>query len=192
MAYGLRFVWGAFATKPVVPAQGREPVDVAGTTPLVSRRQPWLLVAPPMALAVLGLAVALVPSVGERLLSPYADQYPAGEPGHLVLWGGLTPVLGITVAVLVAGAFLFVQRTRVERWQDALWSPRGADVAYRRTMRRLDDLAADVTAGTQRGSLPIYLGIILAVLAVAPGLVVASGLLRGTTVDVEAGDVLFH
>ncbi|WP_166844894.1 Na+/H+ antiporter subunit A [Isoptericola sp. BMS4] len=184
VAYGLRFVWGAFATKPVVPAQGREPVDVAGTTPLVSRRQPWLLVAPPMALAVLGLAVALVPSMGEHLLSPYADLYPAGDPGHLVLWGGLTPVLGITVAVLAAGAFLFVQRARVERWQDALWSPRGADVAYRRTMRRLDDLAADVTAGTQRGSLPVYLGIILAVLAVAPGLVIASGLLRGTTVDV--------
>lgn len=184
VAYGLRFVWGAFATKRVVPAQGREPVAVASPTPLVSRRQPWLLVAPPLVLAVLGLAVALAPSVGERLLAPFAAGYPAGDPGHLVLWGGLTPVLGITVAVLAAGALLFAGRERVELWQGALWSPRGADVAYRRTMRRLDDLAADVTAGTQRGSLPVYLGIILVVLAVAPGLAIASGLLRGTTVDV--------
>ena len=36
-------------------------------------------------------------------------------------------------------------------------------------MRLLDDLAADVTALTQRGSLPFYLGIILIVLVVGPG-----------------------
>jgi multicomponent Na+:H+ antiporter subunit A len=184
VAYGLRFVWGAFATKPVVPAEGRDAVPVARTTPLVSRRQPWLLVAPPLVLAALGLGVAVVPSVGEALLAPYADLYPAGDPGHLVLWGGVTPVLGITVLVLALGVLLFVRRARVERWQDALWSPRGADVGYRRIMRRLDDLAADVTAGTQRGSLPVYLGIILVVLAIAPGFVIASGLLGGTTVDV--------
>ena len=40
---------------------------------------------------------------------------------------------------------------------------------YRRFMRRLDDVAADVTAVTQRGSLPLYLGLILIVFVVAVG-----------------------
>ncbi|MCZ2263527.1 hydrogen gas-evolving membrane-bound hydrogenase subunit E, partial [Isoptericola sp. QY 916] len=151
--------------------------EPAPATPV--RRQPWLLVTPPLVLAVLGLAVALAPATGERLLAPYADRYPGGEPGHLVLWGGFTPVLAITVLVLLAGFVLFWQRARVEKAQDFLWSPRSAEVTYRRTMRRLDDLAADVTAATQRGSLPVYLGVILVVLAVAPGMVLASGMVGG-------------
>lgn len=191
VGYGLRFVWGAFGTKRRPGAEaaaagvtcienlGRDSAaEPAPATPV--RRQPWLLVAPPLVLAAGGLAVALVPGTGDRLLAPYAAQYPYGEPGHLVLWGGFTPVLGLTVLVLLTGLALFWQRARVERAQDALWSPRGADVVYRRTMRRLDDLAADVTAATQRGSLPVYLGMILVVLAVAPGMVIASGLVRGT------------
>ncbi|MEU2201929.1 Na+/H+ antiporter subunit A [Isoptericola sp. NPDC019482] len=188
VAYGLRFAWGAFGTKRrpgavAAGAAGETPTtrdaaaEPAPATPV--RRQPWLLVTPPLVLALLGLAVALVPATGERLLAPYADRYPAGDPGHLVLWGGFTPVLAITVLVLLAGFVLFWQRARVEKAQDLLWSPRSAEVTYRRTMRRLDDLAADVTAATQRGSLPVYLGVILVVLAVAPGTVIASGLLNG-------------
>ncbi|MCK9796082.1 Na+/H+ antiporter subunit A [Isoptericola sp. 4D.3] len=189
VAYGLRFVWGAFGTKrrPGAAAAGIDATagtthDIAAQTSPVTpvRRQPWLLVTPPLVLALGGLAVALAPGTGERLLAPYADLYPAGEPGHLVLWGGFTPVLALTVLVFLVGFALFWQRSWVERAQDALWSPRGADVVYRRTMRRLDDLAADVTAATQRGSLPIYLGMILVVLAVAPGMVIASGLVAGT------------
>jgi multicomponent Na+:H+ antiporter subunit A len=176
VAYGLRFAWGAFATKAV-------PDDAASPTPV--RRQAWLLVAPPATLALLGVALAFLPATGESLLAPHAALYPAGEPGHLVIWAGFTPVLAITAAVLIAGAVLFWQRTRIERWQSTLPSVTGADVVYRRSMRRLDDLAADVTAFTQRGSLPFYLGIVLVVLAVAPGAVIASGLLRGTTVPVD-------
>ncbi|MGW8567112.1 Na+/H+ antiporter subunit A [Isoptericola sp. NPDC055881] len=186
VAYGLRFVWGAFGTKrrPGAEAVRGEATtrdaaaEPASATPV--RRQPWLLVTPPLVLAALGLAVGLVPAVGERLLAPYADLYPTGDAGHLTLWGGFTPVLALTVLVLLAGFVLFWQRSRVERAQDFFWSPRSAEVTYRRTMRRLDDLAADVTAATQRGSLPVYLGMILVVLAVAPGAVIATGLVGGT------------
>ncbi|WP_402463027.1 Na+/H+ antiporter subunit A [Isoptericola aurantiacus] len=178
VTYGLRFVWGAFATKSDLP-DGVAPVTHV-------RRQPLLLVAPPAVLALGGLAVAVAPSVGERLLAPYADTYPAGDAGHLTLWAGLTPALGLSALILLSGALLFQQRVRVERWQAARWSPRGADQVYRRGMRRLDDLAADVTAATQRGSLPFYLGIVLVVLAVAPGAVMFSGLLGGTTVAPDA------
>lgn len=180
VAYGGRFLWGAFATKRLTepPAPAESSTSDAGGGSGMIVRQPVLLVAPPLVLAVLGLAVAVVPGLGEHLLAPYAATYPTGEEGHLLLWAGLTPVLALTVAVLGIGALLFWQRQRVERWQNSLWSPRGADLLYRRTMRRLDDLAADVTALTQRGSLPFYLGSILVVLALGPGLALVLGLVR--------------
>ncbi len=188
VAYGLRFAWGAFGWRRAVMT---EPADVAqakadgatasdGRSTDIQRKPPFLLVAPPLVLAVLGLAVALLPHVGDHLLAPHADTYPRGEAGHLTLWAGFTPTLALTVAVLGLGALAFWQRARIERWQDRRGSLLGADVVYRRTMRRLDDLAADVTGTTQRGSLPFYLGMILLVLIVGPGLALALGL-RGTT-----------
>ncbi|MCP2266161.1 multicomponent Na+:H+ antiporter subunit A [Promicromonospora thailandica] len=172
VAYGLRFLWGAF--KPRLPASADD------DAPTTVHPQPFWMVAPPLVLAVLGLVVALVPQLGENLLGRHADTYPAGEPGHLVLWAGFTPVLATTVGVLVVGALLFWQRDRVERFQASLWFPDGADAVYRRTMRKLDRLASDVTAGTQRGSLPFYLGVILLVLAVGPGVALATGLVGST------------
>ncbi|HEY0216271.1 MAG TPA: Na+/H+ antiporter subunit A, partial [Cellulomonas sp.] len=132
-------------------------------------RPSLLLVWPALLLAVLGLVVALLPHYGERLLAPHADQYPTGEPGHLVLWGGLTSTLVLTLVVLASGALLFWARTGVERVQAALPHPPEVDRLYRRSMRKLDDLAADVTAVTQRGSLPFYLGGILVVFAASVG-----------------------
>ncbi|MFI2489810.1 Na+/H+ antiporter subunit A [Promicromonospora kroppenstedtii] len=172
VAYGLRFLWGAF--KPRLPATAELPEQEAA--PGTVHPQPFWMVAPPLVLGVLGLVVALVPQVGQELLGPYANTYPAGEPGHLALWEGFTPALAITVAVFLAGGLAFWQRARIERFQDSLWSPDGADVLYRRFMRKLDRLASDVTAGTQRGSLPFYLGVILVTLAVGPGLALALGL----------------
>ncbi|MFE7505058.1 Na+/H+ antiporter subunit A [Promicromonospora sp. NPDC057488] len=172
VAYGLRFLWGAF--KPRLPATAELPEQEAA--PGTVHPQPFWMVAPPLVLGVLGLVVALVPQVGQELLAPYANTYPAGEPGHLALWEGFTPALAITVAVFLAGGLAFWQRARIERLQDSLWSPDGADVLYRRFMRKLDRLASDVTAGTQRGSLPFYLGVILVTLAVGPGLALALGL----------------
>ncbi|MBE1877773.1 Na+/H+ antiporter subunit A [Myceligenerans pegani] len=180
VAYGLRFLWGAFkprlTSRPGPPASGLPAAMRSDASHDVVHPQPFWMVAPPLVLAVLGLVVALVPGIGERLLAPHADTYPAGEPGHLTLWGGFTPALAVTGAVLVAGAVAFVRRDRVERLQDTLWSPAGADVVYRRLMRKLDLLAGAVTAGTQRGSLPLYLGMILVGLAVGPGLALAWGL----------------
>lgn len=184
VAYGLRFLWGAF--KPRLPAGAervgaeRASAEQGGSeqdgTPDAVHPQPFWMVAPPLALAVLGLVVALVPHAGQDLLGPYADTYPVGGPGHLTLWDGFTPVLAVTGAVLLVGAWMFWQRERVERLQAALRSPDGADVVYRRLMRALDRFASDVTAGTQRGSLPFYLGVILLVLAVGPGIALAAGL----------------
>ncbi|WP_199423083.1 Na+/H+ antiporter subunit A [Actinotalea solisilvae] len=180
VAYGLRFWWGAFARKrpdrpstpvreaPAVVPAGGEPAPagaLAVEDPVTVSRPSLVLVVPAAVLAMLGLAAALVPSFGEELLSPYADTLP-GDPGHLVLWAGPTPALGLTVVILALGGALFLRRAAVERAQARVSVPLEADTVYRRTMRRLDDLAADVTAVTQRGSLPLYLGTILVVFVV--------------------------
>ncbi|MDM7829959.1 Na+/H+ antiporter subunit A [Cellulomonas edaphi] len=190
VAYGLRLWWGAFATKrALVPASAVVPDAVAtqmdgasspGTTtrlelvegaePAPITRPSLMLVWPAMVLALLGLAVALLPGLGEELLAPYADTYPEGEPGHLTLWAGVTPTLVLTLGILGAGLALWLLRDRVERLQAGAYRGPDADRVYRRFMRRLDDVAADVTAITQRGSLPLYLGIILAVFVLAVGL----------------------
>ncbi len=170
VAYGLRFWFGAFgpAIRGAVPLP--EPDDGVWP-PLRVSRPSLLLVGPAAVLALLGLATALVPHLGEDLLQPHAATYP-GEPGYLTLWAGLGPALGLTALVLVGGGLLFWQRVRVESWQHRVPVRSDADLVYRRMMRRLDDVAADVTGVTQRGSLPFYLGTILVVLV----LLVASAL----------------
>ncbi len=157
VAYGLRFWWGAFGSKP-----GVEPKDVD--------RPAWLLIGPPAALAVAGLVAGLLPGLGETLLAPYADTYPEGEPGHLTLWAGWGVPVATTAVILAVGALLFVLRERVETWQERAALPvPDADLSYRRNMRRLDRAAAALTAGTQRGSLPVYLAVILVTLVVLSG-----------------------
>ena len=162
VAYGLRFWFGAFgpAVRGAVPLPAP---DDGVWPPLQINRPSLLLVAPAAVLGVLGLAAALVPAFGEDLLSPHAALYP-GDPGHLTLWAGVGPAFWLTVVVLGAGGLLFAQRVRVEGWQHRVPVRADADLLYRRMMRRLDDLAADVTSVTQRGSLPFYLGTILLVL----------------------------
>ncbi len=190
VAYGLRLWWGAFATKKaVVPESAIAHEAVAtqadgarspGSTsrvatqpdaePAAISHPSLLLVWPAMILGVLGLAVALLPQLGEHLLDPYADTLGLGEPGHLALWAGFTPTFALTLVILGAGAALFAVRERIETLQARL-TYRGpdADRIYRRFMRRLDDVAADVTAATQRGSLPLYVGLVLVVFVVGVG-----------------------
>ena len=85
-------------------------------------------------MAVLGLLVALLPSVGQNLLAPHADTYP-GEPGHLTLWAGVTPTLVLTLLVLTVGLAAFRWRRPIERLQAAISRAPDADRLYRRMMR---------------------------------------------------------
>ena len=155
-AYGMRFLWGAFGRKKGVP------------TSTVDREAAGLFISPNL-LAVAGVVAGLFPMIGQTLLSPYADTYPAGEAGHLILWGGFGTPLLLTGVVVVGGVLLAVGRTGVERVQDALHLGPDADRTYRGMMRRLDRFSAAVTFYTQRGSLPVYLGIILVTMVVLVG-----------------------
>ncbi|WP_299279990.1 Na+/H+ antiporter subunit A [uncultured Georgenia sp.] len=146
-AYGMRFMWGAFSTKP-------------GVEPPAAQRTSKLIVTPAAVLALASVVVGVLPAASERLLAPHADTYP-GEPGHLTLWGGFGPALYLTLLVIAVGTLLFLAREPVERVQGTLWDFEGAAGAYRRVIRGTERLAADVTAFTQRGSLPAYLSTIL-------------------------------
>ena len=163
VAYGLRFLAGAFATKEGVVASS-------------PRYQSRLIALPPVVLALAGLAVGVVPAAVETALAPHADLYP-GDAGHLVLWGGFGVPLAVTLAVLLGGYAMFRARGPIERAQAAVVPVPSADRVYRRSLVVLENLAADVTAVTQRGSLPAYLSIILAVTVVTAG---GAAVLEGT------------
>ncbi|MFY1576467.1 Na+/H+ antiporter subunit A [Verrucosispora sp. WMMD703] len=157
VAYTLRFLWGAFASKP-----DTAPSEVATVS--------WPFIAPAAALALAGAAAGLLAPAVDRLLAPYADLYPSAEPGyHLALWHGLTPALGLSVLAVAGGAGLFHLLRRRERVPAALRLPFDSATVYARVIGGVDRLAVELTGATQRGSLPFYLGVILVVLVLLPG-----------------------
>ncbi|MFY1633185.1 Na+/H+ antiporter subunit A [Solwaraspora sp. WMMB335] len=154
-AYGVRFVWGAFADKP-----GREPT--------ASRPAGALITAPVAALAGAGLLLGPFAAAVDQVLTPYAELFGPGDY-HLGLWHGFTPALGMSVLALVCGAGLFLARAPVEVLHRRLPARFDGAALYARVTHGLDRISVEVTGATQRGSLPQYLGIILLVLVVGPG-----------------------
>ncbi|MDO5700097.1 MAG: Na+/H+ antiporter subunit A [Bowdeniella nasicola] len=152
-AYSLRFLWGAFASKPGVSAV--EPATPGG-----------LIQTSPVLLALAGL-VGLWPGGIERLLAPHPSLLD-GEAGHLTLWGGVGLPFLLTLVILTAGAALFVGRERVSALQNRLDTVPEAEESFRRFESLLEDGAAFLTSHTQRGSLPFYLAtVLLSVLSAA-------------------------
>ncbi|HPU13769.1 MAG TPA: Na+/H+ antiporter subunit A [Aeromicrobium sp.] len=159
-AYSARFVWGAFANKP-----GVEPCTPRDFSPAFT--------AVPAILAGFSLVGGLSGPYLTEHLSTYSSQFPAGKHhGVLTLWHGLTPAVGLSAVCLVGGLLLFYWRRPVAAAQHALVDrlplPE-AERGYQLVMRGLDRLAIEVTARTQRGSLPVYLGIIMITLVLVPG-----------------------
>ncbi|MBQ1055105.1 Na+/H+ antiporter subunit A [Micromonospora sp. C32] len=162
VAYTLRFLWGAFAAKPDVP-------DTR-----VERIEPMFL-APAAVLALAGLVVGIAAPAVDRVLAPYADQFPTADPGyHLALWHGLTPALGLSALAVTGGVglFLLLQRRRPH----LVRLPFDGATGYDRLASAVDRAAVELTGATQRGSLPFYLGVILLVLVILPGGAVLAGL----------------
>ncbi|MEU3455442.1 Na+/H+ antiporter subunit A [Micromonospora sp. NPDC006766] len=155
VAYSIRFLWGAFAGRPGVPA-----TDVAPP--------PAVMLVPAALLAVAGLAAG--PGAGwlGGLLRPYAELLGPVEEG-LALWHGPTVALGLSGVVLAGGVALHLVRGPLAPALARLRSPVSGNQGYEWVTHQFDRFAVKVTGATQRGALPQYLGTMLLVLVLAPG-----------------------
>jgi multicomponent Na+:H+ antiporter subunit A len=163
-AYSARFMWGAFAVKPGVDR-----------TPFKAIKPSFL--AAPAVLSVLTIVYGLWPTPVDGWIQPYAALFAGGESdagtaaaaaGHLALWHGFTPALGLTAVTFALGAAMFYGRRLVDRAQSAVPAWIDADRGYQLTIGALDDVAVWITGRTQRGSLYFYLAVILSVAFVLP------------------------
>ncbi|CCG01456.1 Na+/H+ antiporter subunit A [Blastococcus saxobsidens] len=161
-AYTARFLWGAFARKPGLPAT--EPAELVHPPGA-------LFLAAPAVLALTGLVAGPLSPLLEPLVAGYADALPllAPEAEKLALWHGWQPALLLSALTLAGGAALFAGRAAVYRSQRRFAVGASADEGYWNTMQTLDRLAVLVTGTTQRGSLPAYLGTILVAVLALPG-----------------------
>src|SRR5690606_8302843 len=97
VAYGIRFVWGAFWTKRGLPrTEWRRPA--AG------------IVLAPALLAGLTVVAGPAAPVLDAAFAPYAQTAP-GEAAHLELWHGFGPALWLSLGTLLLGALVFVAAT---------------------------------------------------------------------------------
>ena len=161
VAYGLRFWWGAFATK-----EGVEECPVG--------RSSRLMTAPIVILSSLGLVLGIGSSWWSSLLEDHADTYP-GSPGHLALWHGFGWPLLITLAVFAVGFVLFALRGPFVAFAEKHELALAADRVYRSILSGLDELSGRVTGATQRGSLPAYLSTIFVFTLVTVSLAAIAG-----------------
>ncbi|TDB79297.1 Na+/H+ antiporter subunit A [Micromonospora sp. KC721] len=154
-AYSIRFLWGAFATRP-----GVVPTDAAPA--------PLPMLAPAALLAVAGLVAGAAATALNGLLRPYAELF--GPPHEkLALWHGPTLALGLSALALAGGVLLHATRGRLTPVLARLHSPVTGNQGYEWLTRHFDRLATEITGATQRGSLPLYLGTILLTLVLVPG-----------------------
>jgi multicomponent Na+:H+ antiporter subunit A len=155
-AYSARFVWGAFATKP-------------GVSATVSHSTPVAMAAPVLVLAAASLAAGVVPGLISPLVDAYAESFGSvAHLEHLALWHGLTPALGLSAVVIVAGAAMFMWRKPFERFQARTGFPVQADNVYRACLSGVDRVASWVTGTVQRGQLSYYVLVIVSVAVVGP------------------------
>ncbi|WP_024801838.1 Na+/H+ antiporter subunit A [Nocardia sp. BMG51109] len=158
VGYSLRFLWGAFGTKSVT---------MGAPEPRRQWHRPgaWFL-APPAVLALAGLVAGPAAPWMDRLLRPYAETLPGGEPTHLALWHGFGHPLTLTMIVIACGLVLFEIRDRIGETAN----PRlgNADRVYDKTLRAMDQLSLRMTGATQRGSLPLSQALILITLILLP------------------------
>ncbi|TCP55341.1 multicomponent Na+:H+ antiporter subunit A [Tamaricihabitans halophyticus] len=169
VAYSIRFVWGAFATKTDLP-------DTAVSTPGIGLLGPVAL--PALAGLVFGVATPLASTV--------VDGYPAAMPfgpeaSDLALWHGIGVPLGLSVLALVGGYLVYRYPASWQWLCGRLPSALNAQRGYERAVTGLDDVAHKVTGRLQVGSLPAYLGVILVAVFVVAGV----GMISDTPLPAE-------
>ena len=179
VAYSARFLWGAFADKDTV-------------APVPFTRPGRAFTAAPVVLAGAGLlggvaAGATVDPIAQAVAAPFPALF---HPHHLAPWHGPTPALALTALVVAVGALLFWRRRAVTRLQNAMPNWYEAEAGYNAVLNAVRWTAFHVTSRTQTGSLPVYLGIILATVLALPGVRLVAALVGGDVAVPAAGDGL--
>lgn len=171
VAYMVRFLWGAFAVKPGV-----------GTSEIVHRESASILFAPGV-FVLLTIAGGVCAPLVDGLLQ---EAIPSSGAEHLSLWHGFTPALAASSIVLAVGSMVGVVSIRSKRTLPVINERFSAAHIYWLLTHWLDVLAVRLTALTQRGSLPFYLAVILAVTVATLG-----GTLLASTADWPTNYVLW-
>ncbi|MGE3620080.1 MAG: hydrogen gas-evolving membrane-bound hydrogenase subunit E [Acidimicrobiia bacterium] len=172
VAYGARLVWGLLIwprRRPPGKGDGRPAPGGSGpaTAAVVRPPGPALLV-PGVVLTALTVLTGLVPALLDGLAERAARALGQAEDVHLAVWHGVNEALLLSAATLSAGALLFALNRPVELVLSAVPKPPTGSEVYRRILRGLNEVADRVTAVVQSGSLPVYAGVILLTVAVAP------------------------
>ncbi len=159
-AYGARFLWGAFADKPV-RKEDDVALEVAAPSPAI--------VLPSVVLSILTLVLGVAPALGGKLVTSAATAVGrTTELPKLVLWHGFTPALGLSGLAIAVGVALFLRRGSVDRLQSRLALPAGLTTPYEHALSLLNRVADRSTGVMQNGSLPIYVGVILLTVVLLP------------------------
>lgn len=174
MAYGLRFLWGAFGTK-------RD----AARMPLPATEwpdPPIGFLGAPIVLAGLTLVAGFAAPALDAALAGYADLFPAPEhPAHLALWHGLEPALWLSLGSIAVGILVFWWSRR--RPLPGRLLPFTALDAYNASLRGIAKVSVWTTTLTQRGSLPVYVGTIFVVFVAAEATALVAGEFSGAHLD---------
>ncbi|MDN5804110.1 MAG: DUF4040 domain-containing protein, partial [Microlunatus sp.] len=169
VANTLRVLWGAFAVKHPVGPDGKRQQTL---DPTAVHRVPAGFAAAPVVLAVASLLGGFAGPALTRLLDPLAQTAEVGQDSHgIALWHGFSVPLALSVLALSVGIVLFLTRRRVARTQGTFPKTPEAEEVYQALMRGVDRSAVEVTAITQGGSVPVYLGTIMLVVVALPGTV---------------------
>ena len=163
VAYTSRFVFGAFGSH----AEGEEPA-LGGALRLTNP-----LLAAPATLAVISIVVGLFPALAFPLVDAAAEAATGvAEAGELLLWPGIGPALGWSLASLTIGVLLAWRTKLVDRMTAAVGViaarlPSG-EGAFRRFVPGLLGFADRSSGLIQNGSLPTYVAVILLVAVTMP------------------------
>ncbi|MGH3934421.1 MAG: hydrogen gas-evolving membrane-bound hydrogenase subunit E [Pseudonocardiaceae bacterium] len=155
-AYSVRFLWGAFASKP-------------GVEPTAPQRPEAGLTLPAWIPALAGLALGLAYPVIDTLGASYATAYPLDDGYHLAVWHGLGLPLLCSVISLGLGLALHQWRAAAAALHRRLRHGVSAQRAYEIVVAGIERFAVRVTGRLQVGSLPTYLAVILGTVVLLPG-----------------------
>jgi len=163
IAYTVRFVVGGFFS----PA--RDTHRHNAVTP--AHGVWWTFLAPPAVLAAVGVLFGVVPA----LVDPVVDAavralVPGSDPPAVVLWHGVTVALVLTIVTYALGALLAWSRDALSYALSRGSRITSAESVYLGALRGVNRAADRVTGVVQSGSLPVYLGVILATAAIVPGI----------------------